>query len=189
MMQPFTERIQLETDEEILLVVRKHWFILLRETIVPVFLFVIPVSIYFFVGDALFAFLLIAQPQHIGATALFFISLWGLVTWMMLFLIWTDYYLDMWTLTDRRIITIDQRGLFRRAVASFRYERLQDINVEINGFIATLLDFGELHAQTAGHDTDFKIAGIPHPREVKALILRSADNLPPHVKPQLRSIT
>lgn len=188
-MQSFTERIQLDADERILLVVRKHWFILLRETIVLVLLFVIPTSIYFFAGDALSALLPIAQLPHTGVMALFFISLWGLVIWMMLFLIWTDYYLDMWTLTDRRIITIDQRGLFRRAVASFRYERLQDINVEINGFIATFLDFGELHAQTAGHDTDFKIAGIPHPREVKALILRSADNLPPHVKPQPRSTT
>ena len=96
----------------------------------------------------------------------------------MLFLIWTDYYLDLWTITNRRIIAIDQRGLFRRAVASFRYERLQDINIEINGFIATMLDFGELRAQTASAYRDaFEIKGIPHPRDIKALILRAADDL------------
>lgn len=180
MLQPFTERIQLDTDERILLVVRKHWFILLRESIVPILLFVIPVGLYFltdfWVEKAAYVDRLVGSVPQKGALILFFICLWGLVNWMMLFLIWTDYYLDMWTITNRRIIAIDQRGLFRRAVASFRYERLQDINIEINGFIATMLDFGSLHAQTASAYRDaFEIIGVPNPRAIKALILRTAD--------------
>lgn len=174
-MIPFTERIQLDTDERILLVVRKHWFILLRDTIVPVLLFIVPVGLFFWADNSIYSGRIIPSFPHRGATVLFLISLWGLVTWLMLFLLWTDYYLDMWTITNRRIIAIDQRGLFRRAVASFRYERLQDINIEINGFIATMLDFGELHAQTASAYRDaFEIKGIPNPRAVKALILRAA---------------
>lgn len=177
-MLPFTERIQLDTDERILLVVRKHWFILLRDTIVPVLLFIIPVGVFFWADNSVYVERVIPSFPHRGAVILFCMSLWGLITWLMLFLIWTDYYLDMWTITNRRIIAIDQRGLFRRAVASFRYERLQDINIEINGFIATMLDFGELHAQTASAYRDvFEINGIPNPRAVKALILRAADDL------------
>src|SRR5690606_4537603 len=89
---------------------------------------------------------------------------------------WTDWYLDLWTITNLRLIAIDQRGLFRRSVSSFRYERLQDINVEINGLIPTFLDFGTLEAQTAGHgESDFLFAGAPHPREIKAKILEAAN--------------
>jgi hypothetical protein len=83
----------------------------------------------------------------------------------------------VWTITDRRIIAVDQRGFFRRFIASFRYERLQDINVEINGFIETMLDFGDIHAQTAGHDVTFRIGDVPDPRGVKALILQATDDL------------
>jgi hypothetical protein len=167
----------MEADEKILLVVRKHWFILLGHVLAPVLLFFVPITIFLLIGNRLFAFDMIASLPHKGAAVLFFISCLGLVAWMMLFLVWTDYYLDMWTITDRRIIAIDQRGFFRRLIASFRYERLQDINVEINGFIATMLDFGNLHTQTAGHDVDFKIDGVPKPREIKALIMKSTDAL------------
>ena len=167
----------METDEHVLLVVRKHWFILVRDSLAPLFLFVVPVCLYLLTGKIVFTNQTIANLPHKDAVILFFISLWGLITWMMLFLVWTDYYLDTWTITDRRIIATDQQGFFRRIIASFRYERLQDINIEINGFIATMLDFGDIHTQTAGHDTEFKINGVPNPRAIKALILESVDAL------------
>ena len=176
-MQKDEERVHMEEDEQILLVVRKHWFILLRDSIAPLLLFIVPVSLYFVAEPIVFANPIFAHLQHKNEVVFFFISLWALLTWMMLFFIWTDYYLDMWTITDRRIIAIDQQGFFKRNIASFRYERLQDINIEINGFIATMLDFGDIHAQTAGHDVDFRIAGVSNPRRVKALILEAVDAL------------
>ena len=91
---------------------------------------------------------------------------------------WTNYYLDVWTITNKRLIAIDQHGLFHRETASFRLERLQDMNVEINGIIATFLDYGILEAQTAGGDDDkFRATGLPHPRELKSLILEASDVL------------
>ncbi len=178
-MQPFIERVELEPDEEVLLVVHKHWFSLLRDSIVPILSFVIPVGLYFLVRNSVAVNETVAKLPYKDAAVLFFISLWGLVTWMLIFLVWTDYYLDLWTITDRRIIAVDQRGLFRRVIASFRYERLQDVEVDINGFIATMLDFGDLHTQTAGHGDDFRINTVPDPRGIKALILRSADEFVP----------
>jgi hypothetical protein len=175
----FTERIQLEEGETVLLVARKHWFILLRGIFMPVLLFVVPLCVYIFTGDVLKQNDVIASIAHTDAILLFSISLWGLLIWMMIFLAWTDYYLDMWTITTRRIISIDQRGFFRRTVASFRYERLQDIEVRIDGVIATMLDFGDIHAETAGHEADFKIPGAPNPREIKRLILEAADKALP----------
>jgi hypothetical protein len=52
------------------------------------------------------------------------------------------------------------------------------MNVEINGIIATLLDYGTVNAETAGHgDEEFRAEGMGNPRELKAVILRVADNL------------
>ncbi len=175
-MHQLTARIQLEEQEHIVLIVRKHWFMLVRDAIIPLLCFVVPVSLYLFFGARVQALAHIATFPHESAIAFFCISLWGLITWMILFFMWTDYYLDMWTITDQRIIAIDQRGLFRRSIASFRYERLQDINIEIDGPVATFLDFGTLRAQTAGGDKEaFHISGVPNPRDIKTQILRTAD--------------
>lgn len=175
-MHTYTDRIQLEEDEILLGTVRKHWFILLRGALVPTLLFFAPVAAYSFIVNDPHVAALGAQVPQYDLLILYLFSLWGLITWMFLFLVWTDYYLDIWTITDRRIIAVDQRGLFRRTVASFRYERLQDVHIEIDGLIATFLDFGTLRAQTAGAHTEFKIMGVPDPRTIKAMILRAADH-------------
>ena len=174
-MQPSTERVQLEEGERVLLVVRKHWFILLRDLFVPVLVLIVPLSVYLFAGDSLERHAMFASLPQAKATLLFFVSLLGLISWMAIFFMWTDYYLDVWTITDHRIIAIDQRGFFRRTIASFRYGRLQDIEVRIDGLVPTMLDFGDIHAETAGHESDFKMPGAPNPREIKRLILEAAD--------------
>jgi len=172
-----TEKIQLEADETILIQVRKHWFILCMQ----VFSFFIAA-----IAPAFLLFTLIAFTDSEIATTLlsyrpyliFVYTVWLILLWMSLFRAWTDYYLDVWTVTNRRLIAVDQKGLFRRNVASFRLERLQDMNMEINGIIATFLDYGTLEAQTAGHsDEDFRAYGLPKPRELKSLILKAADDL------------
>jgi hypothetical protein len=95
---------------------------------------------------------------------------------MTLAYIWTDHYLDIWVITDRRIIAINQVTLFRRQIGSFRLEKLQDMNIEINGFIATMLHFGSIEAQTAsGSEEEFQSRYMPNPRELKAVILEAAD--------------
>lgn len=172
------EKIQLEQDEVVLTQVRKHWFILAVQffgIIVGAIIPLVMVAVFFNI-DSTHA---LAVTLNIQASLLIALgAIWLLIMWMVLFNIWTNYYLDLWVVTTKRLIAIDQRGLFRRRVSSFRLERLQDMTVEINGLLATLLDYGSLRAQTAGGDGDEFIAtGLPHPRELKATILQTADTL------------
>lgn len=175
-MKTLSQRILLEKNEQVHAVVRKHWFILLAKTFTPIVLMVLPfVLLPLMFQNEIITTLAEGVSWSINVE-IFFSALWILFMWMMIFYGWTDYYLDMWTVTNRRVIAIDQRGLFRRSVASFRYERLQDINIEIHGLIPTFFDFGTLEVQTAGHgESEFIIHGVPHPREVKARILEAAD--------------
>lgn len=119
---------------------------------------------------------------HISSAHLVFMN----AAWLMLimfaaFSIWTNYYLDVWTITNKRLIVVDQQGLFRRITGSFRLERLQNIQVEMSGIIATFLNFGTLHAQTAAGEEDdrfnFKATGLPDPQGIKAIIFENADML------------
>ena len=169
------ERLQLEDDEQIIGVIRRHWFFLFLQCISVVVLMLIPLCGLFvlsvFAPDVLRMVFISYAPY------LFFsLALWFLINWMMLALIWTDHYLDIWAITDRRIIKIDQVRLFNRHVSSFRLERLQDLTVEVDGILATLLDYGTIHAETAsGHDEQFTASFLPHPEQIKSRILESAD--------------
>jgi uncharacterized membrane protein YdbT with pleckstrin-like domain len=170
-----TERIQLETDEVILAQVRKHWFLILMQMLGVAIGAVLP---------PLFLFALEATPiatlltfDTLGGEMIALYAGWLIFVWMALFGVWTNYYLDVWTVTNKRLITVDQRGLFHRDTGSFRLERLQDINVNVRGIIATFLKFGDLEAETASGDKNFVARGIPDPQELKALILKSADKI------------
>ena len=172
------EKIHLEDDEKVIMFVRRHWFFLLTRCF----------GVIFSASLALVAWTTIAQlsdgvgttlPFALGYYNLYFLyvySIWLLFHWMALAYVFTDHHLDVWAITDRRIIAIEQVSFFRRHTGSFRLEKLQDMNIEINGIIATLLHFGTVEAQTAsGSEEEFRGNYIPRPRELKAVILQAAD--------------
>jgi uncharacterized membrane protein YdbT with pleckstrin-like domain len=168
------EQLSLESDEKILIQVRKHWFILAVQIFGLVGAALLPVVMY-----QLAKYFVPAVMGTMVNTALviYAYTAWLILLWMRVFSIWTNYYLDVWTLTNKRLVAVDQRGLFSRTTASFRLERLQDIFISVNGLIATFLDFGTLELQTAGEDTNFKEYGMPSPGNLKALILSTSDNV------------
>lgn len=171
------EKIQLEDDERVLKQVRKHWFILFVQLFGTVVLVILPLFAYTFV-DGIEIGEVVIDTTGYGDMLLFGYLVWLLFMWMAMFNIWTDYYLDVWTVTTKRLIAVDQKGLFNRSVGSFRLERLQDMNVEIKGVIATLLNFGTIEAQTAaGSEEEFRAHGLPDPRGLKAVILHAADDI------------
>ncbi len=170
------EKIQLESDETILALVRQHWFILFLQLFAVIVMAFFPIVFY-----VALKFLPIPVLESVGfemskPLLIGLYAAWLIMAWMALFNIWTNYYLDVWTVTNKRLITVDQRGLFNRDTGSFRLERLQDINVTIRGVLATFLKYGDLHAETASEDRDFIARGIPDPQELKSLILKASDS-------------
>lgn len=161
--------IKIDKNEKMLLKVRKHWLVLLFNMtflvgwiIVPLILLVLinffPVlEIFQFDGNPIFL---------LG----FLISSWLLIVWIVGFITWTDYYLDILIITNRRIFDIEQKGLFNRESSMFRMDRIQDVTVEVNGILATFLNFGDIHIQTAGEGREFIARFIPNPYEVKKII-------------------
>lgn len=170
------EKIKLEADENIIVITRRHWFVVLLEALPLFFSSLLPVAIYiasfFTIGEMNIPNLYAEYPS----IAIYLTALWLLLHWMGLINVWTHYYLDLWAITDRRIIAIDQKRLFSRSVGSFRLERLQDMNIEIPGFLATMFNYGDIEAQTAsGSEEEFQARGLPDPRELKSIILQASD--------------
>lgn len=172
------EKIELEPNEEVLKVIRKHWFVIATELIGTFFMLLLPFFLLFLI--ALFPNTILninIGIEHFATLITFSIAAWSIMVLMAAFSSWTHYYLDLWIITDRRIIVVDQIHFFNRNVSMFRLERLQDIEFKINGVIPTLLNFGTIQAQTAGaHESNFKTTGLPDPRGLQALIQKAMDN-------------
>ena len=166
--------IRLGKGEKIISITRKHWFILLKETFFLLFLLFLPLFIAL-AGKILsveYAF------EISGDVIILFVvasSIFLLFVWMMFFIIWTDYYLDILILTNKHIIDIEQKGLFSRELSAFRLDKIQDVTAETSGVIQTVLSFGTIHIQTAGEDQDFIVRGIPKPFETKHNISKQQD--------------
>ncbi|MEX1113527.1 MAG: PH domain-containing protein, partial [Patescibacteria group bacterium] len=83
---------------------------------------------------------------------------------------WLDYYLDVGVVTDKRVVDIDQLGLFRRNVDELDCKVIQDVTVSRHGFLQTIFNFGNLEIQTAGERRNFEFRGIPNPEEIQHLV-------------------
>lgn len=170
------EKIELETGEEILATVRKHWFIIFSQLIGTGLMIFVPLFIILFLSlseKSQNIFTILQNNSQLGSFVLIF---WILISLMSGFMIWTNYYLDLWLITDRRIIVVNQISFFNRSVSNFRLERLQDVNVTINGLISTFLNFGTIDAHTAGNNEErFATSGLPDPRNLQAIIQKATD--------------
>ena len=69
--------------------------------------------------------------------------------WLYGFLLWIDYWLDVWIVTDERVINIEQKGLFSRSVSELHFYNVQDVTTSVRGVIPTLLNYGDVEVQTA----------------------------------------
>ncbi len=162
--------LNLEKDEKIILEVRKHWFIFIGNILGLFFGVALPIIAYFlalnFAPDEVLKIIL-----NYKAISLYVYSVWVLILWVSFFIQWTNYYLDVWFVTEKRIIDIDQKGIFHRDISNLRFDKIQDVTVEVNGFIATLLNFGDIHVQTAAEDSsEFSMKGAKNPEHVKKII-------------------
>lgn len=149
-----------EKDEEIREVIRRHWFDILWQFIPLIFATLLVLSLLG-VARQLFS-------QTINENILFFFgSFLLLIFWLVASIIWIDYYLDVWIITNKRVVNVEQKGLFMREVSELHYNKIQDITTEVHGFIPTILHYGDVYVQTAGAQPRFLFHNVPDPYKIK----------------------
>jgi hypothetical protein len=154
-------------NEKILLVLHRHWFDIASQFIIIFLMLALFFGSYAFSS---FFYDFPSNPETKNLVA-FGRNLFFILTWITFFVIWIDYYLDVWIVTDRRIINIEQKGLFSRVVSELELENIQDITSDVHGLIHTFLNYGDLFVQTAAEKERFIFHNIPDPYSVKDLIM------------------
>lgn len=154
-------------NEKIILLMRRHAFILLARIMLWIIIGLVPLPISFLFSQAGAAIVNFetARPIIIIFAGIYYLSLL-----LIIFNTFVDYYLDVWIVTNFRIVNIEQRQIFSRVTSEHELSKIQDITAEVHGLLPTFLDFGDVHVQTAGETQRFIFRQVPHPLEVKRKI-------------------
>ncbi|MEK7583136.1 MAG: PH domain-containing protein [Patescibacteria group bacterium] len=152
--------------ESVLLLLHRHWFVLFVQIVGFALMALIPLILSILIG-----YVRVSLPfaEYYSLLTAIFYLFW----WYGLFYTITMYLLDVWIVTDHRVIDSEQHGFFRRTVAELHLSKIQDISVDITGVIPTFLDYGNLEVQTAGTSEKFFFKQIPHPNQVKDIIMEA----------------
>lgn len=161
------------SNEHTILLMRRHWIVWTKFIIQLAFFNLVP-AIFFLIAYYGFSVTISADgPLFIAIVLL--LSFYYLGTWLMYFHQFVDYRLDVWILTDQRIINIEQEGLFARVFSELNIAKVQDVTSELKGHAQTFLDYGNVYIQTAGERQRFIFEHVPHPEEISRLIVKAND--------------
>jgi hypothetical protein len=153
--------------EKILLVVHRHWFDILSQ------FFIVFIMLLLLFGSLVFASPIINAFNGSLSPSLFLFleNIFLIFICLFFFIIWIDYYFDVWIVTNQRIVNIEQKGLFSRGISELELENIQDITVEVQGIIPTFLNYGNLYVQTAAEKERFVFRHVPNPYAIKDLVM------------------
>jgi uncharacterized membrane protein YdbT with pleckstrin-like domain len=154
-------------DEKIIHTVHRHWFNMFVQYI-PIFALLGLMIISFIMYPYIFN-----DFAHNGARVLFYFlqTFFLLFIWIYGFVIWFDYYLDIWIITTHRVVNVEQKGLFSRQVSELKFHQIQDVSTDVKGFFPTILNFGDLTVQTAAEQSRFLFRSVGNPYKLKAEIM------------------
>jgi hypothetical protein len=156
-----------QSDESIYLVVRQHWIILAKRLVIWGVLVAALMLFKHYVP--LLGPIVLGQPMAGLINILVQAYILFLVT--SLFIIWVLYYLNMYIVTNERIVDVDQKGLFNHMVAELNMEKIEDVTSETRGILGHIFDYGSVYIQTAGTRERFDFKNVPNPGHITKLIL------------------
>lgn len=149
--------VQLKPEEEVLEVVREDFFPHLPKILLFAVWFIVP---WFFLFPLL-------RAGVFGVVAFLLLVLTSAVFGYREYLKWSH---TVFVITDRRIIDIEQNGLFDRVFSEVSFPQVDEVSYKIKGFFPTLLRYGVLVIKTTGNAADLEFVRLRGPARLHDLI-------------------
>jgi membrane protein YdbS with pleckstrin-like domain len=162
------ELIHQKTDEQVVFLLRRQALVFLATIAAYVLLLALP-----FVAALIFPDRLASILEHgtFGPLVVLGVSAYLLIVLISFMTQYVDYYLDVWVVTNDRVLSVQQNGLFSRTVSELDLGRVQDVTSEISGVIPSMFNFGNVYIQTAGERERFVLEQVPGADEVRKQLL------------------
>ena len=151
----------LSSQEEIILVTRPHWFVLIGKTLLWIILFVACLA-----GAGVLA--ITAPPFAFMALAAAVLPVLG---WFWEYLVWSN---RMNVMTNRRVIQMD--GVFNKRVSDSMLDKLNDVKTS-QSFLGRMFGYGDIELLTASEQGVNTLKMINHPLAFKRAMLDAKERL------------
>ncbi|MAF14202.1 MAG: hypothetical protein CMI53_04930 [Parcubacteria group bacterium] len=153
----------LNDDENVIKIVRQRSLQLFQSIIIPIILIILP----FFFLYPLFNW---GNKGIILFSSLVFI---GLIWLIRNVVIW---YLQIFIITDKRVVDIDQKGMFRKTVSDIPLTKVGDVFYQVNGIWQTIFRIGNIYLVLTDSKTKIEIKNIAQPSKTQQLVLQLKDD-------------
>ena len=146
-------------DEEVILLLRRHWFTNLPWLSLVLLMLFIPfiISRLAFAGQFEAFQAIPARFQLVG------LLVWYILTLGVCFESFVMWYFNVLLITDRRIVDIDFWGLLYKSVSETPLSNVQDVTHVVGGFWRVVFNFGDVYVQTAAEVPRIEFKDIPKP--------------------------
>jgi len=146
--------------EKTLMVIKRHWIILVKLWLY-FFLWLLFTGLFYIFWNYAWAHLLV------------------IVFWMIylifLYIEWLNHELDLYIITNNRIIWVDQVWFLDRKVSECNLWQVQEVWNQTKWLLANLLNYWSITIQTAWNATNFTMDLSPLPIENSRKILNEVD--------------
>ena len=145
-----------ESEEKIILFLRKHLVTNIPWIITTIIMLLTPIFI-------LNTTVLDSTPSNFR---FIFILIWYLITTAYFLESFLTWFLNVYIVTDERIIDIDFYNLIYKEVSDANIDKIQDVTYKMGGVVRTLFNYGDVLIQTASEVPNFDFLAVPHPDKI-----------------------
>lgn len=164
--------IKQKSYERVVYVLRRHWITFAPIALLFLTLLAVPAAVY-----AMITYLF---PPLLSGASLFPLavmlgSAYYLSAYLFFYAQFVDYYLDLWIVTNDRIVDIEQFGLFSRTISELDLFQIQDVTTDVHGFFATVFHYGDVSVKTASANISIVFRNVPNPNKIREHLVRLSD--------------
>jgi len=148
--------------EEIVMVVKRHWIVFVIIWIYFALAVLTTIGIYSFAWFNPFSHMI----------NVFFWMIFSLF----LYIEWLNHELDMYVVSNNRIIWIEQISFLNRAVSECNLWQVQEVNSKTSGLLANIFNYWTLSIQTAWNKTTLQMDFCPESMQAARKVLNIVDD-------------
>lgn len=164
--------INQKSYEKIVRTCRRHPITFLPQILFSLLLLCAPIGLYFLIAQSTFLSILQTTPGFI--VTILALSVYYLSCALFFYTNFVTFHLDLWIVTNDRLLDMEQKGLFNRTISEVDLYQIQDATSEIHGFLPSIFNYGNIVLQTAGPVPKFFFRNVADPNKLRELILELA---------------
>lgn len=95
---------------------------------------------------------------------------------LFLYIEWLNHELDLYVITNNRVIGIEQISFLNRTVSECSLWQIQEVNTQTQWLLSNILNYWSLSVQTAWSTTTMKMIYAPDSMQKARLLLNIVDD-------------